>query len=132
MSEQCPNCQSTRIGKKNYGKKAAGVVGASAGTYGGYISAASGGRVGASIGMAAGPVGATVGGIGGVLIGALLGGATGASAGVILGQVLDECVFDNYRCLECGYSFSSDLVPLGDLEKPVPEIIKENDHGSFN
>lgn len=132
MFEQCPSCQSTRIGKKNYGKKAAGVVGASAGTYGGYVSAASGGRVGASIGMAAGPVDATVGGIGGVLIGALLGGATGASAGVILGQVLDEHVFDNYHCLECGYSFSSDLVPRSDLEKPVPEIIKENDHGSFN
>jgi cytochrome c2 len=36
MPEQCPNCQSIRIGKKNYGKKAAGVVGASASTYGGY------------------------------------------------------------------------------------------------
>ena len=81
MPEQCPNCQSVRIGKKNYGKKAAGVVGASAGTYGGYVSAAAGG---------------------------LLGGATGASAGVILGEVLDERVFDNYRCLDCGYSFSTD------------------------
>tara|TARA_R110000823_G_scaffold45496_6_gene117382 strand:+ start:201 stop:551 length:351 start_codon:yes stop_codon:yes gene_type:complete len=108
MPEQCPNCQSVRIGKKNYGKKAAGVVGASAGTYGGYVSAAAGGRVGASLGVAAGPVGAAVGGIGGALIGALLGGATGASAGVILGEVLDERVFDNYRCLDCGYSFSTD------------------------
>lgn len=132
MSEQCPSCQSSRVGKKNYGKKAAGVAGASAGTYGGFVSAAAGGRVGASIGIAAGPVGAAVGGIGGVLIGALLGGATGASAGVILGQVLDERVFDNYRCLECGYSFSSDLVSGDNLEKPASQIIKENDHGAFN
>jgi len=27
MSEQCPNCLSIRIGKNNYGKKAAGVIG---------------------------------------------------------------------------------------------------------
>jgi hypothetical protein len=115
MSEQCPSCQSTRIGKKNYGKKAAGVVGASAGTYGGFVSAATGGRVGASIGIAAGPVGAAVGGIGGVLIGALLGGATGASVGVILGDVLDDRVFDNYHCLECGYSFSADSGSENDI-----------------
>ncbi|WP_417502235.1 hypothetical protein [Marinobacter sp.] len=84
---QLPIC---RIGKKNYGKKAAGVVGASAGTYGGYVSVAAGARVGASLGVASGPMGAAVGGIGGALISALLGGATGASAGVILGEVLDQ------------------------------------------
>jgi hypothetical protein len=108
MAEQCPNCQSTRIGKNNYGKKAAGVVGASAGAYGGYVAAAAGARAGAALGIVAGPVGATVGGIGGAVIGALLGGATGASAGVILGDVLDDRVLDNYHCLECGYSFSVD------------------------
>lgn len=108
MSEQCPNCLSRRIGKKNYGKKAAGVIGASAGTYGGYVTAAAGARAGAAVGVLAGPVGSTVGGIGGAVIGALLGGATGASAGVILGDVLDERVLDNHRCLECGYSFSTD------------------------
>ena len=42
------------------------------------------------------------------VIGALLGGATGASAGVILGDVLDDRVLNNYRCLDCGYSFSVD------------------------
>ena len=108
MSEQCPNCLSRRIGKKNYGKKAAGVVGASAGTYGGYAAATAGAHAGAKLGIVAGPGGATVGGIGGAIIGALLGGATGASAGVILGDVLDDRVLDNLRCLDCGYSFSTD------------------------
>tara|TARA_R110001583_G_scaffold121882_1_gene273040 strand:- start:512 stop:808 length:297 start_codon:yes stop_codon:yes gene_type:complete len=61
-----------------------------------------------ALGIVGGPIGATVGGIGGAVIGALLGGATGASAGVILGDVLDERVLDNYRCLDCGYSFSVD------------------------
>ena len=28
MPEQCPNCLSLRIGKNNYGKKTAGVIGA--------------------------------------------------------------------------------------------------------
>ena len=104
MSEQCPSCRSWRIGKKNYGKKAAGVIGASAGTYGGYVAAIAGARTGAAVGALTGPVG----GIGGAVIGALLGGATGASAGVVLGDVLDERVLDNYRCLDCGYSFSTD------------------------
>ena len=108
MSEQCPKCQSRRIGKNNYGKKAAGVIGASAGTYGGYSAAIAGARAGATVGVLTGPVGATVDGMGGAVIGALLGGAKGASAGVILGDVLDERVLDNYRCLACGYSFSVD------------------------
>lgn len=108
MSEPCPNCQSRRIGKNNYGKKTAGLVGASAGTYGGYTAATAGAHAGAKLGIVAGPTGATVGGIGGAVIGALLGGATGASAGVILGDILDERVLDNLRCLDCGYSFSAD------------------------
>jgi DNA-directed RNA polymerase subunit RPC12/RpoP len=115
MAEQCPNCQSTRIGKNNYGKKTAGVIGASAGTYGGYAAATAGAQAGAAMGIVAGPVGAAVGGIGGALIGALLGGATGASAGVILGDVLDDRVLDNYHCLECGYSFSTDSDALDDI-----------------
>ncbi|AHI29804.1 membrane protein [Marinobacter similis] len=72
MSEQCPNCLSWRFGKNNYGKKTAGVVGASAGT-----------QAGAALGIVSGPVSATVGGIGGAVIDALLGGATGASAASI-------------------------------------------------
>jgi DNA-directed RNA polymerase subunit RPC12/RpoP len=111
MSEQCPSCRSRRIGKKNYGKKAAGVIGASAGTYGGYVAAIAGARTGAAVGALAGPAG----GIGGAVIGALLGGATGASAGVVLGDVLDERVLDNHRCLECGYSFSANSDSRDDI-----------------
>lgn len=115
MSEQCPNCLSVRIGKNNYGKKTAGVVGASAGTYGGYAAATLCAQAGAALGIVAGPVGATMGGIGGAVIGALLGGATGASAGVILGDVLDDRVLDNLRCLDCGYSFSTDHDSYDDI-----------------
>ena len=67
MSEQCPRCLSTRIGRNNYGKKAAGVVGAAAGVYGGYASAIAGARTGAVVGAMAGPVS----GIGGAVIVAL-------------------------------------------------------------
>ena len=109
MSEKCPSCLSARIGKNNYGKKTA------AGAYGGYAAATAGARAGAALGIVAGPVGATVGGIGGAVIGALLGGATGASAGVILGEVLDDRVLDNYRCLDCGYSFSTDPDSRNDI-----------------
>ena len=102
MNEQCPKCLSTRIGRNNYGKKTAGVIGAAAGVYGGYTSAIAGARTGAVVGAMAGPVS----GIGGAVIGGLLGGVTGVSAGIILGDVLDEIVLDNYRCLECSHSFS--------------------------
>lgn len=112
MAVHCPKCQSDRVGKKNYGKKAAGLIGASAGTVGGYAAASAGASAGAQTGMAlglfAGPVGATVGGIGGAIIGALVGGATGASAGIVLGTVLDETVLDNHICLACDHSFASE------------------------
>jgi len=52
MSEQCPNCLSWRIGKNNYGKKTAGVVGASAGIYDGYAAATAGAQAGAAMGPA--------------------------------------------------------------------------------
>ncbi len=122
MSEQCPKCLSERIGRNNYGKKVAGVIGASAGVYGGYASAIAGARTGAAVGAIAGP--AT--GIGGAVIGGLLGGVTGVSAGVILGDVLDELVLDNYRCLECGHSFSIDADPEDEAPSNSPsQILKE-------
>jgi uncharacterized membrane protein YeaQ/YmgE (transglycosylase-associated protein family) len=55
------------------------VVGASAGTYGGYAATA-GAQAGAALGIVAGPIGATVGG---AVIGALLGGASVPSAALI-------------------------------------------------
>ncbi|TVT33516.1 hypothetical protein [Marinobacter vinifirmus] len=122
MSEQCPRCLSTRIGRNNYGKKAAGVVGAAAGVYGGYASAIAGARTGAVVGAMAGPVS----GIGGAVIGGLLGGVTGVSAGIILGDVLDEVVLDNYRCLECGHSFSKESEPEDETsDNPISKFPKE-------
>ncbi|PFG11115.1 hypothetical protein [Marinobacter sp. LV10MA510-1] len=115
MSEQCPNCLSIRIGKNNYGKKAAGVVGASIGAYSGFTAVTAGAQTGLAIGVRAGPVGAAAGGIGGAIIGAFLGGASGASAGVVFGDVLDGCVLDNHRCLDCGYSFTADSGSKNDI-----------------
>jgi hypothetical protein len=111
MSEQCPNCLSTRIGKNNYGKKTAGIVGASIGAYSGFTAVAAGALSGAAMGIKAGPVG----GLGGAVIGAFVGGASGATAGVVFGDVLDDYVLDNQRCLECGYSFTADLSSENDI-----------------
>ena len=122
MNEQCPKCLSARIGKNNYGKKAAGVVGAATGVYGGYVSAIAGARTGAMVGAVAGPVS----GIGGAVIGGLLGGVTGVSAGIILGDVLDEQVLDNNRCLECGHSFSKESEPEDETtDNPTSKFPKE-------
>ena len=122
MNEQCPKCLSERIGKNNYGKKAAGVVGAAAGVYGGYASAIAGARTGAMVGAMAGPVTATRGGV----LGDLLGGATCVAAGIILGDVLDEQVLDNFRCLECGHSFSKESEPEDETtDIPTSKFPKE-------
>jgi len=107
MSEKCPNCLSVRIGKNNYGKKTAGVVGAGAGAVGGVSAASTGAAYGSAVGLVGGPVGVTFGRVTGAIIGGLVGGTTGASAGVALGEVLDGQVLDNYRCLECDYCFRS-------------------------
>lgn len=122
MNEQCPKCLSERIGKNNYGKKAAGVLGAAAGVYSGYASTIAGARTGAMVGVMAGPVT----GIGGAVIGGLLGGVSGVSAGIILGDVLDEQVLDNNRCLECGHSFSKESESEDDSTgNPTPKFPKE-------
>jgi hypothetical protein len=42
----------------------------------------------------------------GAILGGLAGAATGCIAGAKLGEVIDGRVLDNYRCLDCGLSFS--------------------------
>jgi len=107
MSEQCPNCLSTRIGKNTTERKRLAWSVASIGAYSGFTAVTAGALTGAAMGVrAGGPVGG---------IGAFLGGASGASAGVVFGDVLDDCVLDNYHCLECGYSFSADSASENDI-----------------
>lgn len=40
------------------------------------------------------------------IVGGLVGGVAGCAAGSAFGDALDQAVFDNYECLDCGYSFS--------------------------
>ena len=91
----CPNCQSSRIGTKDFSKKACGILGAIGG-------AASGAELGGSIGLIAGPVGVFTGAV----LGALLGSVTVGVAGAKLGKVIDERILDNYQCLNCHYVFN--------------------------
>ena len=56
--------------------------------------------------MVAGPVGSIFGGLAGALMGALFGGAAGCAAGAAVGEVIDTNVLDNYKCQDCGHSFS--------------------------
>ena len=69
---------------------------------GGYVAATAGAKTGAVVGSFVCPGFGTV--IGGRL-GVLTGAAAGAVAGNTVGKLLDEKVFRQYRCPDCGYTW---------------------------
>lgn len=109
----CPKCGSTDIEIRNHEQtlqKAGGVLltsaGAAAGTVGG---AASGASIGAAIGTVAGPLGVILGGTVGTFVGAISVGITGGFLGNRFGKkagvMIDKNIFQDYKCLKCGYRF---------------------------
>lgn len=102
----CPYCQSTRLKKHNYGKKAGGTIGTVAGAAAGAAGAMSGAEIGTTVGVVFGPAGAVLGGIAGAIFGGLIGGSTGCIAGAKIGETFDEHLFSNYLCLSCNHEFS--------------------------
>ena len=40
------------------------------------------------------------------IIGGLVGGLAGCTAGAAFGDALDQAIFDNYKCIDCDYTFS--------------------------
>jgi hypothetical protein len=102
---KCPRCESVSIKTLNYATKAVGTLGTVAGTAAGIASVMGGAELGATAGMVAGPAGAIVGGLFGALMAAVVGGSAGCAAGAALGGAIDETILDNYRCLDCDYSF---------------------------
>jgi hypothetical protein len=113
MTLKCPCCESQRIHTNNYGKKTGGtigmVAGAAAGTSGAFAGTFAGAETGAMMGFIAGPAGTAIGAIAGAIIGGLFGGAAGCAAGATLGKVVDDIVFDNYACLDCGQTFGTSI-----------------------
>jgi hypothetical protein len=107
MSIQCPQCGSTQIITRDFGRKTGGAVGTVAGGLTGMSGALSGGRIGMTVGVVAGPVGTALGCLAGALIGGMVGAATVGVAGAKLGEVLDTRVLDNLECRQCAHSFSA-------------------------
>ncbi|WP_322041455.1 hypothetical protein [Burkholderia diffusa] len=105
----CPHCGSTRIETLNVGRKTGSTIGSVAGATSGFAMALSGAEAGAAVGAIGGPVGAVFGGLAGAVVAGLLGSAAGSVAGSAVGAVLDDNVFNNYRCLTCGHGFGSTL-----------------------
>lgn len=104
---ECPNCQSVRIGTRNTGRKTGGAIGTVAGAASGAAGALGGAEIGGSVGAVAGPAGALLGAFAGAILGGLFGGAAGGAVGASLGETVDTNILDNYRCLDCGESFSA-------------------------
>ncbi|MDN8060569.1 hypothetical protein [Burkholderia gladioli] len=108
-AHSCPQCGSTHLETRNVGRKTGGTIGSVAGATSGFAMALSGAEAGAAVGAIGGPVGAVFGGLAGAVVAGLLGSAAGSIAGSTVGGVLDDNVFDNYRCLTCGHSFGSTI-----------------------
>ncbi|WP_244142364.1 hypothetical protein [Burkholderia vietnamiensis] len=108
-THSCPHCSSTRIETINVGRRTGSTIGSVAGATSGFAMALSGAEAGAAVGAVGGPVGAVFGGLAGAVVAGLLGSAAGSVAGSAVGAVLDDNVFNNYRCLTCGHGFGSTL-----------------------
>ncbi len=106
MHLNCPSCDSSHIQRLDRGKKAGGTIGFVGGAASGAVGAMNGARLGGTVGSALGPVGMGIGTIAGAILGGLMGGSAGGVAGAKLGSVIDERVLGNYRCRDCGQSFS--------------------------
>ena len=106
MNTECPRCKSTLVNTLHVGRKTCGTA---AGAAVCFSTAVSGARVALTVALIAGPVGPTLGGLAGAIVGGLVGRFAGGSAGAAVGKMLDETVFDNFECLECGFRFSGDL-----------------------
>ncbi|MFG8563385.1 hypothetical protein ACEPT0_17265 [Pseudomonas paraeruginosa] len=102
----CPSCGSGRVVKRDFGKKAGGLIGSVGGAASGFSSAMAGGEVGAALGAVAGPPGILLGSITGAILGGLIGGATGGIAGAAIGSQVDEHVLNNCHCLNCDHCFA--------------------------
>ncbi|WP_445116699.1 hypothetical protein [Acinetobacter sp. WZC-1] len=114
---QCPKCGSTEIEKRDHDqllRTTGGVLLTAAGTTAGTVGgAATGASVGAAIGTVAGPLGVIVGGTVGTFIGAISVGITGGVVGNIFGKkagvMIDKNIFQDFRCLKCGYRFKQNI-----------------------
>lgn len=104
-SLSCPRCNSPHITTRDYASKAGSAIGTVAGAAGGAAAMMAGAETGATLGLVAGPIGSIVGGLAGGLMGMLLGGATGCATGHAVGSQLDDLVFDNHECQDCGHVF---------------------------
>ena len=118
MSLQCPQCQSEQVVTLNYARRTGGAIGTLAGGYGGYSAAFSGARLGsAAASMILGAPGGVIGGVAGAIIGGFVGALAGGTAGIALGEAIDNKILDNYRCLNCAFTFSlSDDPPQSPFE----------------
>jgi hypothetical protein len=106
MAISCPQCQSTRIETKNYGRKTGRAIGSVAGAAAGAAGAMGGAEIGATAGAIGGPAGAVLGGFFGAIIGGLVGASAGGAVGEEFGVTVDDGILDNYHCLVCDHSFS--------------------------
>ncbi|WP_227746305.1 hypothetical protein [Burkholderia cenocepacia] len=106
-AQRCPHCNSSRVDTLNIGRKAGSTIGSVAGATSGMAMAFSGAEAGAAVGAIGGPLGSVFGGLAGAVIAGLLGSAAGCAAGSAVGAAIDENVLDNYRCMSCGHTFST-------------------------
>lgn len=100
----CPKCHSSLIETRNRARKLGAAIGAFSGAAGAMIVAASKSR--AASGLLGGPAGLTVSCMASAVAAALACAAASGTTGVRIGELIDEKIFNNYLCHDCGHTFS--------------------------
>tara|TARA_Y100000296_G_scaffold82919_1_gene112810 strand:+ start:8266 stop:8685 length:420 start_codon:yes stop_codon:yes gene_type:complete len=101
MTIICPNCHSSRVGVRNFGRTTCGTVGSVAGAH----LAMQGIQMGTTVGRFFGPPGIVIGGTAGLIIAGISGAMLGGKAGTELGAMIDNNILKNYKCMDCHHTF---------------------------
>ena len=102
----CPLCGSLQVVQRCWGRKTGGFVGSLAGAAGGFAGSLRGAQIGGIAGSLLGPAGISIGGLAGAVLGGLVGSSIGCEVGSAVGETIDAHVLNDFKCQECGHSFS--------------------------
>ena len=124
MTTICPNCRSSRVGVRNFGRTTCGTVGSVAGAH----LAMQGIQMGTTVGRFLGPPGIVIGGAAGLVIAGISGAMLGGKAGTELGAMIDNNILKNYKCMDCHHTFSeSNSQPESETPSEFTSDIDEGD-----
>lgn len=104
----CPLCHSPRVNSRDWARKVVGVIGCAAGAAGGFYGCLRSTHLSLlPPSLAISPSASTLSGVTGAVLSALTGTAIGCEVGTAVGEQIDHYLLNNFECLDCRHTFSS-------------------------